>query len=421
MSIASKAEKQIESQTKLKGLITPDYSGLGLANIGPTILSHFGMTPKKHDKISPDFLDYGAFKGVKKVVFMLFDGMGYDMLLDQIRKNKSGGFSELVKNGQMFPITSVSPSTTVSALSSLHTGITPQEHGMLGYRMYLKEVKSIMNMISFQNIFSHGPSDGIKLSELFPFKTVPMYLKAAGTESFVITRNLYVESPMSMMHFRGSTGVPYVDSSHMFVRTRKILEQNHSKNTYVHMYWDRIDMVSHEYGKNSEEHLAEMQKIDFELLKSFIGKLSSQAKKDTLVLISADHGHINIPRKNLVNLGAHSALEKNLAIPPSGESRLAYLSAKKGKAQEVFDHLSSEFGKDALVMKSQELLGNGFFGRNEPHKNASSRIGDVVLLPKKNKGYIYPYGGELSEKQMIGRHGGMSKEEMLVPFIACRL
>ena len=156
MSVASKVENLLVSESKLKGFVTPNYSGLGLANVAPTILSHFNINPKKHYKLSDSFLDYSIFKGVKKIVFMLFDGLGYDTLLNHVKTNKMG-FSDLVKDGQLLPITSVLPSTTVSAMSSIHTGITPQEHGMLGYKMYLKEIKTIMNMIAFENVLGPAP------------------------------------------------------------------------------------------------------------------------------------------------------------------------------------------------------------------------------------------------------------------------
>lgn len=421
MPIAEKAEKTIVEQSKIKGLVIPNYSGMGLANVAPTILKHFGVASKNHFPISEDFLDYSVFNGIKKIVLMTLDGFGYDMLLDEIKANKPLAFSDLVQNGQMFPLTSVSPSTTVTALSSLSTAMTPQEHGMLGYRMYLRELKVIMNMIAFENVTHSNEPMTLNLPSFFPFKTTTMHLKDVGINSYVITRNKYIESPMSMMNYRGSKGLPYIDSSDMFVRTKKLLEENHNKKTFINMYWDRIDSICHEYGKNSDEHLAEMEKIDFGLLRHFIEKLSNDAKKDTLLLITADHGHINVPFDNLTNLGSHTSLGKLLAIPPSGESRFVYFHAKKGKAKDVMKHLENEFGKEAIVMESKELLKQGFFGLNTPWSETSSRIGDVVLIPKEDNGFVYPYKGDMSDRMMIGRHGGMSKEEMLVPLIAARL
>ena len=148
-----KAEKEL-LKGGTKDYVIPNYTGLGISNIMPTISKALGLELKNQFTISHDFLDYDIFKGVKNIVFLLLDGLGYEQLLWELKKNKNLALGDVIKDDTFFPLTSTLPSTTTTALTTLNTGLTPQEHGIMGYRMYLSRFGVVSNMIRF------GPVEG---------------------------------------------------------------------------------------------------------------------------------------------------------------------------------------------------------------------------------------------------------------------
>ena len=107
------------------GSLKPDYRGYCLSNVSSTVLSLLGVNPNR-TTLPKDALG-GTESEIENVVLMLFDGLGYRELL---RQTERGFFGSLAKEGSVRPITTVFPSTTAAALTSVSTGLTPQEHGL---------------------------------------------------------------------------------------------------------------------------------------------------------------------------------------------------------------------------------------------------------------------------------------------------
>jgi hypothetical protein len=70
-------------------------------------------------------------QGANQVVLLVLDGLGWH----QLREHQQ--HAPTLSSMQGKSITSVAPTTTVTALTSIATGLTPGEHGMMGYRIDL--------------------------------------------------------------------------------------------------------------------------------------------------------------------------------------------------------------------------------------------------------------------------------------------
>src|SRR4029079_13336478 len=70
-----------------------------------------------------------AARAAEQVVLLLLDGLGWSAVEEhrEIMPTLAG-----MEGG---PITSVVPSTTAAALTSVATGLAPAQHGIVGYRM----------------------------------------------------------------------------------------------------------------------------------------------------------------------------------------------------------------------------------------------------------------------------------------------
>ena len=127
----------------------PDYSGNSIVNLMASIVSGLGPVPSEsengdviyapHPLVTPEML-----AATRHVVLLVFDGLGYDYL----RRRMPGG---AIDAGVRDPITSVFPSTTTSAISTLLTADAPQQHGLTGWHMWLREIGMVASPLPFRS------------------------------------------------------------------------------------------------------------------------------------------------------------------------------------------------------------------------------------------------------------------------------
>jgi len=234
---------------------------------------------------------------------------------------------------------------------------------------------------------------------------------AAGVPAYVLTKEYYLGSALSVMFHAGARMGGYVAASDFGVRLREIIARRERKLVFA--YWDALDTLCHRYGTEGEEFLAEVETFD-----SVFERQVLRTAKDVTILLTADHGHINTYAKGRIDLRARPDLLNRLAVPPTGEPRLTYLHAADGNAKRLRDEVAASLGDSARVCTANEAFDAGLFGGGIEHPAARARVGDVLAAPKRDKTLIYGYPGE--KVDMIGRHGGLSPAEMLVPLVVAR-
>jgi hypothetical protein len=134
----------------------------------------------------------------------------------------------------------------------------------------------------------------------------------------------------------------------------------------------------------------------------------------TLVLLLSDHGQIKSTPNPHYELKQHLDLTRRLTLPPTGESRLAYLYPRPGQAAAVDEYVDRIWPHQFTSLPASYLADKGLFGPGQAHPMAASRLGDTTLISRAQAYLWWP----ASENTMLGRHGGLSEQEMLVPFLA---
>jgi hypothetical protein len=159
--------------------------------------------------------------------------------------------------------------------------------------------------------------------------------------------------------------------------------------------------------------------IDRMLQRAFFDEVH---RSDTLFMMYADHGHINCTPEHTIDLTQDRELMRDLAVGPTGEGRARYLHVRDGRREAVRAQIAERYGAISTLLDAEEAIGRGLFGNVTPTERALERIGDFVLLPHENWYFHhYPLVPTRSKPlTMIGRHGGLTPEEMLVPFLAVR-
>jgi predicted AlkP superfamily pyrophosphatase or phosphodiesterase len=223
------------------------------------------------------------------------------------------------------------------------------------------------------------------------------------------------------MHHTGAKAFNYVNSSDLFVILRKLLESENNREIYTYAYWDLLDAISHIYGPSSEEGLAELKSFLYSYKNEFLDKLKPEVAKETLLIITADHGQSEISEEKTIFASDHPELMNRLWIPPTGDSRATFLYVKPEEINEVKDYIERKLKDKLIVLNSDDAIREGLFGFESNKNKISDRVGDLIMLPYSNYSFGYRHRGSEKDFIMKGSHGGLSECEMLVPFICKKL
>jgi len=272
--------------------LKPDYGGYCLSNVPTTVLSLLGVNPAR-TTLPKDALGETETAGVENVVLMLFDGLGYRELL---RQTGRGFLGSLAEKGSIRPITTVFPSTTAAALTTVSTGLTPQEHGLPEWFVYMDELDEVVVTLPFARVGEQGRDTLVGLVEpkfLFDGTTIFERLKREGVRSLSLTNRALVYTAYSKESRKGSEVLPYASASDLAVSLKRRLERARGRNLF-YVYWSNIDTIEHIYGPNTPESEVEASLISHAFQEGFVSKLGREAAKKTLVITTADHGQINV-------------------------------------------------------------------------------------------------------------------------------
>jgi len=400
--------------------VTPDYSGRSLANIPATVASlldtpFVGLPPLQRELWSP------LAGHTRRVIVLLLDSLGWEIYHRERTKLAWLTASAAVTS----KITTVFPSTTVAALSSIWTGYSPAQHGLIGLRLFFPDFGLLGQTISFGPTFARFPGSMIAAG-LDPrdFLAVPGFaeqLTSNGIASHSFKANTIVHSALSRMHDRGVTQQhSYYSLSDMFVQLRQMLESTAGSRLYAYAYWPAVDTICHFRGPDHPSVGAEVVS-SLNLLKSeLMDHLSVDARRDTVILITGDHGHVKTPPEMAIPVQDHPVLDEMLLMRPAGEPRTAYLYARQGRQEAIIDYLNDNLSHALVAFSAEQALSTGLFGPNPHAPDISRRTGDVVVAMR--DGYTLLSRKEAAETdRFLGLHGGLTAAEMEIPWIVLPL
>lgn len=414
------------STSKLEGLdlgegaIHPAYDGLSILNLPASLCHWLGASGPPHPRLDIPELDV-MVEGVKQVIVVLIDAVSHDRFRGWI----AGMATELDPEGDhclLAPLTSIVPSTTSSALTTLWTGRSPAEHGILGYEIFLKEYGLVANMITHTPMAFEGPGGslynaGFQPETALPVPTLGKYLTSAGVEAHAFLHYSIGRSGLSRMQYAGVEKHLFSGLADLWIGVRDLAQTRLEHPRLIWVYYGAVDGVSHRYGPDSERARAEFITFIQALLQNFIGGLSPVARRQTLLLILTDHGQIPTVRDPKYELCNHPELVGSLHLLPTGENRLLYLYPRPGRVKQVIEYFENTWPHSFNLIPSEKALKAGLFGPGPPAMEARDRLGDLIAV---GQGDAYLWWAS-KENPLLGRHGGLSPQEMLVPLMAVRL
>jgi hypothetical protein len=374
----------------------PDYSGNGFVNLVASLVEARGGTPRHPPLVS---LPVAELRSAQNIVFLILDGLGDNYL----RANGAGGHLARHRRGA---ISAVFPSTTASAITTSYTGATPLEHGLTGWFTYFSEAACVAAPLPFQRR-GEKAALGVAPEAIFVERSL---FDTLDTRSLVVTYRPIIDSQYNLHHCGRAERRAY-DNLEGFVAETAHAVKSGPQRKFVYAYWPEFDALAHRYGVASAEVRAHFHALDA----AFGELLARLGGSDTLVALSADHGFIDCPAAEAIDLPA--ALSPLLRFPLCGERRVAFCHVHDAKLfLEKAKHL---LGDRADVRPSRELADEGWFGTGRAHPRFAERIGDVALVMK-GRGTVKDWVSGESRHLHIGNHGGMSEDEMNIPLVVAK-
>jgi predicted AlkP superfamily pyrophosphatase or phosphodiesterase len=368
--------------------VLPDYGGACLSNLVP------GLMRPPGDR--PSWLP-APVAAASQVVLLVLDGLGWEQL--QARR----GGAPALAGFEGGPITSVAPTTTATALSSIAFGTAPATHGMVGYRLRVPGAEGDQVLNALRWTTSSGDArdrvDAMAFLRGVPFGGLPVP---------VVSRALFAGTGFTDAHLRGTTAASWHLPSSIAVEVGRQLDAG---APFVYAYYEGIDTVAHVTGLGGH-YDAELRAAD-----RLVADVAAALPPGAALAVTADHGQVDVGRS--ARFLDDDVLEAVTLL--SGEARFRWLHTRPGATDEVAAAVTERYGHEAWVRTVDQVDEENWLGAPLDARTRS-RLGDVALVPYASVGYLDPVDRtrpiERTDRALVCRHGSLTAEEMLVPLVA---
>ena len=360
--------------------LLPDYGGACITNIVPALLEPGHGWPTWFPAAAQD---------ADQVVLLVLDGLGWEQL--KARRPVAPTLHGLDGG----PITTVAPSTTAAALTSITTGMAPGAHGVIGYRIRVEgEVLNVLRwQASGRDARASIPPDKLQVHEPF-----------AGQRPPVVTRAEFRDTGFTQAHLDRTRLVGWRVTSTLVTEVSQLLRRG---EPFVYAYYEGIDKVAHEYGLG-EFYDAELRSAD-----RLVGDLLDVLPPGAVLVVTSDHGQVDVG-DNIITPAPEVMAHVDAQ---SGEGRFRWLHARPGHARALLEAATAHHADTGWVVSADQVVDEHWLG---PVLIDSARrsLGDVALVARDP--ISYHEAADSGPFDLVARHGSLTVDEMLVPLLVGR-
>ena len=336
--------------------------------------------PQADGVVGPEIVDAAS------VVVLVIDGLGWHQLQERI--SIAPTLASMVGG----PVTTVAPSTTATALTSISTGTAPGRHGVVGYRIDVEG--EVLNALRWTT------PRGDARERIVPgrFQPEPAF---SGQRPLVVTMAGFEGTGFTMAHLAGVRHRGWHTFPGLAVNIRRAVA---SGEPFVYAYYDGIDKTAHVHGF-AEHYDAELVACD-----RMVADLMMALPRGTAIVVTADHGIVDC-------LGHGVALTADVerhVERQSGEARFRWLHAAPGHHRDLLEAARAVHDEVAWVRSVDQVIDEGWFGP-EVSDAARQRLGDVAVVAKGRHYFLDP--ADAPRIELVGRHGSLTADEMFVPML----
>lgn len=337
-----------------------------------------------------------ALPSARSAAVVLVDGLGMSAL-----RARSGHARRLLAAtpGKRGTIDAGFPTTTAAALATLTTGLEPGAHGLVGYSAVDRVGDRVVNQLT-------GWDDGMRPEVWQPHPTVFEAAAASGIDAVVVGAERYRDTGFTDAVLRGAR---FIAEPSIADRVRTTIElMSAGGPRVVYCYIPELDMAGHAEGSESEAWTARLEELD-----AALEPLARRMPRDAGVLLTADHGMLDVPERARLVIDSRSPLWDGVRHV-AGEHRCLQLALEPDAvADEVLARWREAEGSRSWVVSREEAIGADWFGPVAPE--VEPRIGDVIVAARSRVAYYDERTASPRALAMVGQHGSFSPEETRIP------
>ena len=346
-----------------------------------------GIVPALFGRVDDAWIPETA-RTAEAVVLLVLDGLGWSAVQDHAH------LMPRLTGMDGAAITTVAPSTTATALTSIATGLAPAQHGVVGYRMLVGgDVLNVLRWSASNRGRSPEPND------------VQRYAPFLGRDVPVITRTEFRETGFTRAHLRGARFVGWHTTVGLIEQCLRAVE---AREPFVYAYYPGVDAIAHEFGLRDGVFARELAFVD-----RLVGELVDALPAHAAVLVTSDHGQVHLEAESWIDVPELGALTTAMA----GDGRFRYLYARPGGGRELLARARELVSDRAWVWSRAEVLELGLLG-DDATATVAGRIGNVVLAAREPVAFVDP--ALPRERTLRSAHGSLTAQEMWVPLRAAR-
>ncbi|MEU7778461.1 alkaline phosphatase family protein [Micromonospora sp. SD19] len=376
-------------------ILGPQHGGGRLADVLPSALAVLGV-PGSTDPLGL----VPSLAGVRRIAVLLVDGLGWYQLPTAAPYAPTlAGLAATVAR----PLIAGFPSTTPTSLVSLGTGVAPGAHGVLGFTVRVPGTDRVLTHTDW----AADPSP-------LRWQPVPTQLeraRAAGVTTTVVSRPEFGGSGLTVAanrggDFRGAAGGDAVAAAMLAALAAG------SGPALVSGYHADLDRYGHVYGVDSEPWRVAAAEVD-----ALLARLVDGLPPDAALLVTADHGQLDIPAAHRFDLDTDPRLRAGVRLV-AGEARVRYLHTEPGATEDVLAAWSAVLGATARVRTRDEVVATGWFGP-VPEEHLG-RVGDVVVTCNDTYAVMASRTERPMASKLVAYHGSDTAAELTVPLLVVR-
>jgi hypothetical protein len=378
-------------------LARPDYGRATLADVLPGAATALGV-PVQRDDLPVDPLGLtAALGGARRVALLLVDGLGADL----IRGHTDLAPTLAALATPAGDLSAPCPSTTPVSLTTLGTGLPPGSHGVLGFVTAVPGEDRTLNHVQWAD----DPDPAVWQARRSVFEQAA----DAGVEVAAVAPYVFRGSGLSNAAYRGASYRGTVGAGDLAAVLLESLAA--APRTLVYGYTAELDLTGHVRGVDSASWRAQLALVD-RLVEQVVDGLPD----DAALLVTADHGMLDVPAGTRLDLDATPELTEGLRLL-AGEPRARYLHAVPGAEADLLARWREVLGERAWVAGRDEAIASGVFGPVDD--DLAGRIGDVVALAR-GTWALTATEQEPGPSRLIGYHGSLTATELAIPLLTAR-
>ena len=332
------------------------------------------------------------------LVLVIVDGLGLELL----HRHLHSGF---LIDHLADRIEAVFPSTTAAALTSLATGAYPAEHAIPGWWIYLDEHD--LSAVSLPFVDRRDGTDlrlrGVTSKQVF---TAPSLLPRMNCDTAMVTLVPFVDSVYTSYSSGGCRRIGYERISDGIEATaRRVAEA--ADQTFTQLYLPQLDELCHHRGVDGEEVSLMLRMIESELM-----RLRRSLPGEARLIITADHGHVNLPPSQRILLREDDELLGLLRAWPSGEPAVPVFHVRSGCEGRFRSMFRERLGEQFALLSIDEVDEMRLLGPEPLTPLARRRFGDFIGITPQPRSLR-----AANDPGHRGIHAGLTAAEMFVPLI----